>query len=198
MDNICESCGASFTRSYNVLRHQRESCVARFSVVGVEKRRRIDGAASTSAMMHCVTCNIDVPSSYMAAHQRTLEHKNNSGSPISHGVQVIQCAFKGRIVSYRINSNNEHTDYATFFTEIKSEVFNVINEALRIHHALKVNMVAVGMYFLPSQDTKSEKSFNTPNQIITVGGDLEQIYQFFVEVMKTKSTEFAEKDSGKG
>lgn len=164
----------------------------RFCDVDVGKRRRIDGAA----MQTCATCNVDVPANYMSAHQRTVQHRNNSCSPMSDGVQLMHSAFKNRIATYRINSDNVHLDYLAFFSEIKVKVLNLINELLRVHHVLKINMVAVGMYFLQSQDTFSEKSFNTSNEIVTLESDMDAVYQHFIEIMKTQSTEFQEKDSG--
>ena len=193
---VCEKCGASFTRTYSLLRHSRESCRLRFADSDVGKRRRIDGAASSSTMEHCVMCNINVPKNKMLAHQRTLQHKSKSCVTVSHGVQLIQSAFKNRLVTYRISSDNEHVDYIIFFDEIKSKVLPLISEVLQMQNAIKVNMVVVGRYFLPSQDTFSEKTFNTLNEIVTVGSDLNDIYHSLVEAMKAQSTEFQEKDSG--
>lgn len=197
MSYVCEKCGAAFTRTYNLSRHQKESCVARFNdCVGAEKRRKVDGAASTSAMQTCELCNISIPKNCVAAHQRTIQHKSKASVAVCPGVQLVQSSFKNRIASYHISSDNEHVDYSVFFEELKPKVMQLISKILHVHRSLKINMVVVGRYFLPSQDVFSEKSFNTCNEIVNEGSDLDDVYQSFVEAMKVQSTEFQEKDSG--
>ncbi|MGH9021456.1 MAG: hypothetical protein ACRDV0_10695 [Acidimicrobiales bacterium] len=164
--------------------------------MGGSKRRRIDGAASTSTVYTCDICNVNVSQNQKLAHERTLKHRTNSCLPVSRGVQVIHTAFKSRLVSYRVTSDKEHLDYSTFFDEIKSKVLNMIKEILCVRGTIKVNMVVVARYFLQSQDIFSEKSFNTSNAIVAVGSDLDDVYSSFVETMKVQSTEFQEKDSG--
>lgn len=197
MAYVCENCGLSFSRSYSMLRHKRESCIARFIVNDVGgKRPRLDEAASTSGMKTCVVCNVSVPSNLMVAHQRTSLHRNNSCLPLCDGVELVNSAFKSRIATYRISSNSEHVDFTLFFNDIMSKVLDVLEQALRLHYTIKVNMIVVGQYYHPTQEVYTEKSFNTCNNIVAVGSDLNDVYQSFVETMKTQSTEFQEKDSG--
>lgn len=198
MDYVCEDCGTSFSRSYNMLRHKKESCMARFANrdIASAKQRRIDGTASTSRMINCVTCNVSVPSNQMTSHKRTSNHRNMSCLPLSPGIQIVESAFKSRIVTYRISSENEHIDYPLFFEEIKPKVINAISDIVSARGALKINMVVTGRYLLPTQDVISEKSFNTCNEIVTLASDLDYVYGSFVEAMKVQSTEFQEKDSG--
>lgn len=196
---VCENCDMSFTHNSALLRHQLQSCKRRFDFnAGGQKRRRIDGGASSSSptMQKCDLCDISVPREQMLAHSRTIEHKNNSCKPLSDGVQLMQSAFKNRIVTYRISGDREHTDYTAFFEDIKSKVISLIGEILRVQQTLKINMVVVGRYFLQSQELVSDKSFNTSNAVVTMANDLHDVYQSFVEVMKVQSTDFQEKDSG--
>jgi hypothetical protein len=198
MNYTCESCNKSFSRSYNLLRHKKESCVARFNTVCAvaEKRCRLDDGASGSNTTTCVVCNISVPTAYFMAHQRTLEHRSNSCRPLSDGVEIVESAFKSRIITYRVTSNGVHIDYSAFFEEVKPMVSSLIVDQLDIHKTLKINMIVVGRYFLPSQDLFSDKSFNTTNLNVSVGSDFDVIYNAFVKAMKVQSTEFQEKDSG--
>lgn len=192
----CEKCGNSFSRSDLLLRHTRESCAVRFdsiSGVGEPKRRRIDGAAST---LTCVVCDLVVPRNQMLIHQRTLLHKSNCCVTVSEGIQLIQSAFKNRIATYHISSDREHLDYTIFFEEVKTKALRLIRDVIEVQKSLKINMVVVGRYILPSNETISDKSFNTTNEIVTIGSDLDEVYQTFVEAMKVQSTEFQEKDSG--
>lgn len=192
---VCEQCGVKFSRSYNLLRHKNQSCVERFASAsyGVRKRRKIDAVP----IMHtCIACDVTIPRSQISAHQRTLAHKSKASVVVSHGVELIETAFKNRIVTYRVSSDNEHVDYSLFFAEIKSKVLDLISTILQVQQSLKINMVVVGRYFLPAKEVVDEKSFNTSNEIVTVGSELEDVYNSFVEVMKVQSTEFQEKDSG--
>ncbi|CAG9771404.1 unnamed protein product [Ceutorhynchus assimilis] len=194
MAYVCEYCGVSFSRNYSMLRHKRESCMSRFIPEEVGgKRPRFVGAVS---MKTCALCDVTVPANFMAAHQRTAQHRNNSCIPLCDGVERVDSAFRNRIATYRISSDTDHIDFTVFFNEIIVKVLNVLEQALGLHGAIKVNMVVAGLYYHPTQDVHSEKSFNTSNKIIAVGSDLNEVYQSFVEVMKTKSTEFQEKDSG--
>lgn len=195
-DYVCDQCGVTFSRSYNMLRHKKESCVERFSSVVEDGRKRRKINASPTSTHTCNVCDITIPRNQMSAHQRTLAHKNKCSVIVSHGVELIESAFKSRIVTYRVSSDTEHVDYSVFFNEIKTKVLSLISEVLRIQQSLKINMVVVGRYFLPSKEVVDEKSFNTSNEIVTVGSDLEEVYNSFVEVMKAQSTEFQEKDSG--
>lgn len=192
----CDRCDKTFTRSYNLTRHKKESCVSRFDHIDKTKKRKIDTTCS-AVNLSCNVCNITVPQNKMLAHERTLQHKNNACVSIGRGVQCIESAFKSRIVTYRINSDFEHVDYTTFFQEIKPRVIGALQDILSRFKSLKVNFVAIGRYFLPTNETSSEKTFNTANEIVTLGSDLNAVYQSFVDVIKNQASEFAEKDSGK-
>ena len=208
MKYSCDKCSKSFTRTYNLTRHQRDSCAATRIVVGggggddgvnKPKQARVDGAASTSnnAAIHtCHVCDVRVPKNRILAHERTLEHRSKSCVSVGHGVQRIETAFKNRIVTYRITSENEHVDYTAFFDEIKSKVLQLLGEIVRVYKSVKVNMAAIGRYFLPTQEITSEKSFNTANEIVSMGCDLDDVYRSFMEVMKVQTADFQEKDSG--
>lgn len=205
MNYFCEQCGRSFTRTHSLKRHQQQSCVERWAVadVAAAKRRILDGASTSRAndtaptiMLNCNVCNVTLPLNDMLAHQRTLAHRRNCCVSVSPGVERMESAFKNRIVSYRISSDREHVDYTAFFEEIKMKVMGLLEEFLHVEKSLKVNMIAVGRYFLPTQETYSEKSFNTANQIVTLGCDLNDVYEGFVEEMKVQAADFQEKDSG--
>lgn len=88
---------------------------------------------------------------------------------------------------YRVSSDKKHVDFSILFKEIKLKVVCLISQVLQVQKALKVNIVVVCPV---PQDTFSDKSFNTLNGIVSVGSDLNDIYQSFVEAMKAQSTEF--------
>ena len=126
-----------------------------------------------------------------------MQHRNNAAIPLSENVQIIQTAFKCRIVSYRVCAVNVYIDYQMFFNEIKSTVLDLLKNIIFAHNSIKVNMEVFGSYILPSTENySSEKSFNTANQIIDGSSDLDEKYLWFVDKLMTQASEFLEKDSG--
>jgi hypothetical protein len=168
------------------------------------KQCRLDNAvASTSnasdvgsVMQTCDVCNISVPQIHIFAHMRTLAHRSKSCILESPGVERIDSAFKSRILSYRIHSEQEHADYTLFFDDIMQKVLCALDQIVHIHKSVKVNMVVISRYFLPSKEEFSDKSFNTVNLVVSIGCDLQDIYRSFVEAMKVQAADFQEKDSG--
>lgn len=200
----CSKCGASFTRSDNLRRHERSSC-NKIHDGPPGKLRKMDSQPSTSTavqpststvMIRCDCCNIAISANRMSSHLRTLEHRNNSCVPLMDGVQVIQSAFNCRIVSYRIHSENHHIDYVMFFNEIRNKILNLLEEVIRIHKTVKVNMETFGRYILHTQDISDIKAFNTTNRILDQSTNLNSILDIFVDAIITQASEFQERDSG--
>lgn len=194
----CTSCGKSFTRGDNLRRHQKQSCRAKSPAEGPPtKQPRFDSIPSTSADMHtCYCCNLTLTATQMKCHRRTLQHRTNSCVPMMAGVEIVQSAFKYRIVTYRVHSENNHLDYVMFFNEIRPKILNLLEEVLRIHKTIKVNMETFARYTLPTQDLADMKSFNTCNRILDEAMDLNSVLDSFVDSMIIQTTEFQERDSG--
>lgn len=194
----CSGCGQNFTRSDNLRRHMRESCVE-FSVMDEPsgKRSRLDLPSTPSLSLYtCNCCNKTLRANEIASHRRTLQHRTNACVALSDGVQIVQTAFQGRIVSYRVTSKNHHTDYIIFFNEIKHKVVKLLEEALRIHKIVKVNMELFGRYIIQIQEVWDMKSFNTSNKVIDESMDLEAVVDAFIDLMVSQTSEFQERGSG--
>lgn len=190
---LCPSCGKSFTRSDNLVRHQKLSCMNQPPA----KRPRVDSTPSTSTNMEtCDCCNVTLTAGQMKSHRRTLQHRTNSCVPHVDGVAIVQTAFKYRIVTYRVHSQNNHLDYLMFFNEIRPKILHLLEEVLRIHKTVKVNMETFARYTLPTQDLVDMKSFNTCNRILDEAMDINDVLDSFVDSMIMQSTEFQERDSG--
>lgn len=193
----CSVCGANFTRSDNLRRHERETCGKQQTNGPITKRCKLDNQPSTSRNLKmCNQCNKAIPVSQLAAHNRTLEHRTNSCGPLMNGIQVVGSAFQCRITSYRIHSENHHIDYVTFFNETKHKILNLLEQVLTVHLAVKVNMEVFGRYILQTQETSDIKAFNSPNKILDSSMDLSSEVDSFVDMMVTQTTEFQERDSG--
>ena len=132
----------------------------------------------------------------MKSHKRTLQHRTNSCIPLTDGVEIVRSAFKYRIITYRVHSENEKLDYLIFFNEIRYKILNLLEEVLTLHKTVKVNMETFASYILQTQEISDMKSFNTPNKILDQGMDLNNVLDSFVDMMVTQTTEFQERDSG--
>lgn len=193
---LCSSCGKTFTRSDNLRRHERASCKARITSSEEEpSAKRIKLESSSTQTINC--CNKTIPANQINSHRRTLEHRTMSCTPKCDGIQIINSAFKRRIISYRVCSQNHHIDYNLFFNEVKEKILELLKEIVNVHKSVKVNMETFGKYVLPTQETTDVKAFNSSNRIIDESKDLNSIYQEFVDSMISQTSEFEEKDSGK-
>lgn len=208
---LCDFCGKTFTRCDNLRRHLKVSC--RGEKITMEntiknmcnemsggqppaKKYKTEEQASTSNSVTCDCCNKRVPPSQLNFHRRTLEHRTNSCTPFSNGVEIIQSAFKGRIASYRVSTENQHTDHITFFSEAKYKIIKLLENVLKAHLAIKVNMELFAQYFLPTQECSDIKSFNTSNKIVDRSTDLSFVVDIFADMMISQTSEFQERDSG--
>lgn len=202
----CIKCGAKFTRSDNLRRHEKMSCKKLHDNGPPAKQQKLnpqlatstnmESQPSTSATVFCDCCNKLIAANRMSSHMRTLEHRTNSCVPLTNGVEVVSSAFKCRIVSYRLHSDNCHLDYVMFFNGIKNNFLKLLQDVRRIHKAVKVNMEVFGRYILQSRELSDVKSFNTPNVIVDQSTDLKSILDIFVDAITTQTSEFQERDSG--
>lgn len=187
----CGKCSQSFSRVDNLRRHERQSCKGNNSSgPSNAKQPRLDIQLPT----WCNCCNISVNN--QNAHRRTLQHRTNACIYMGEGIQRIDSAFKCRIVSYRVESDNSHVDYNDFFCEIKPRVLMLLENILSIHRAVKVNVEAYARYYLHTKEVFDLKCFNTPNRVVEESADLDEIYELFRDAIISQTTEFQERDSG--
>ncbi|KAJ8933402.1 hypothetical protein NQ318_004939 [Aromia moschata] len=107
-------------------------------------------------------------------------------------MKLIQTAFKSRIASYRVHSENRYSDYNMFFESIKNKVIHLLSEVIKIHNAVKVIMELFGRL----KKIVNNKSFNTANKVIDSAADLNDVFYVFVDLMTTQMSEFEKRDSG--
>lgn len=153
-------------------------------------------APTTSKTEYCIQCEQTFPRNQYQGHLRSLQHKTKSCMSIRKGVEIINTAFKKRIVSYRISGEYSHIDYDDFFNDVKQKVKNVIECNIARLKALKVNMEVFGRYIHQTQGLIDVKSFNTAYRIMNDGVDIDVLYNDFVDIMKAKTSEFQERNSG--
>lgn len=120
-----------------------------------------------------------------SGHLRSIDHKNNIRAVSNDedpGVELLRTAFKCRLASYRLCSNNHHIVLAEFMGELKNKILTVITRDLSKFTSIKLNFEVFGYYYLESRDRHDIKSFNSKNVIITISGDLNEIYDDFTAI----------------
>ncbi|XP_074034146.1 uncharacterized protein [Leptinotarsa decemlineata] len=150
-------------------------------------------------MQTCQCCNLTILSDQMDqmnVHRRTLHHRTNACLHYGEGVKIVGTAFKCRIVSYRVDSQNHYMDYNTFFNELKQKVLKLLEEVLVIHKIVKVNMEVFGRYNLQTKEYCDVKAFNSSNQVIDQSNDLNVVYNNFADSLTAQAMEFQHRDSG--
>lgn len=109
---------------------------------------------------------------------------------------VLTSAFRSRIVSYRVSSNNHHINLKEFTDELRGKVLALIQKEIQNFSTIKVNFEVFGHYFLESQRIEDIKSFQTPNKIVTTASILTDLFDDCMMVIDGRMSEFQERDSG--
>lgn len=136
-------------------------------------------------MFFCQDCNINVHN--YAAHKKTNIHKSNNLIKTQFdNVRIIACAFKNKIVSYKINPLSFTITPEIFLTEASDTCLV----------SLKVNFELFVSYVLPKNGEIILKSFNTIYVIILQSTDILSIYRAFTEKILNKCSEFELSKSG--
>lgn len=151
-------------------------------------------------MPFCVSCSTSVEKKSWVGHLRSNEHKrrNSSIQEISDGVELIQSAFRNRIATYRISSNNDliSSSVDIFMNSFRVKINTLLNKSLQKHTCIKVNVELFGIFMLFKNNSQSMKSFVTKNKILYQCFDFERYYDEVINSLKKKVEEFQERDSG--
>lgn len=146
-------------------------------------------------MYFCKVCNVKVLK--YSSHKRSNIHKANCLlSTEFNDVHVISCAFKNRIISYRIDCKDGGIEPEFFLNNISVTVKQLINRNLEIHKAIKINFELYASYVLPKNDEKSLKSFNTSYVTTFANTDIMSMYFESCKNLAGKLTEFELAESG--
>jgi hypothetical protein len=105
-------------------------------------------------------------------------------------IKVIASAFRSRIISYRLETDNHPVDIDGYMDEHRENVISLITKTLKQHFIIRINIELFGNYVLPEKDEKDTKSFNTRFQTIDSATDVHHIYQEFIDIIKKKASDF--------
>lgn len=155
---------------------------------------------SEEATRHCDVCKIDIRKRAFTAHLKSNKHKTLSSVLYrSNNIEIINTAFKSRIQSFKVvNLNKKELIFSEFFKTIKESLITLIEEHIKVHTTVKVNIELFGLYELVKNDDIETdiKSFNTKSEIVDSSSDLSEILNTWFEVIKVKSEGFNEQNSG--
>lgn len=140
---------------------------------------------------------MSVPTDAYIGHMKSLMHKATSCTNVDDGIEVVDSAFKCRIISYRVSAQRHHICYRDFFGEVADKIKKLLVQERRKHRSIKVNMELFGRFIHQTKKLVEVKSFNTANKVVTEASGIDSIYDDFAQTMETKAEEFEERDSGK-
>lgn len=130
-------------------------------------------------------------------HIRTNKHKSKCLLNTEYeNVKVVGCAFKNRIVTYRVEAMDKYTLVEDFFNRNNTVILNLLQKSLKDHTCLKVQLELFAYFSLPTSDIQELKSFNTKFKIVYNNTDLTNLLSNEIDHFKTKLSEFEQGESG--
>ncbi|KAJ8911485.1 hypothetical protein NQ315_010856 [Exocentrus adspersus] len=160
----------------------------------------------------CPWCKEYYVKSRSSAHLKSLLHKKKSQTEIEPGVYMVKSAFDEKISTYRFMPQNEenHINIEHFFGQMKERVKKLVTQQVQ-KNPIKLNFELYGSYAVLTNSTETGeqdsdvdedgmkhevKSFNSRYEIFTISSDFDTIYNKFLDIIKTKTETFQDKDSG--
>lgn len=162
----------------------------------------------SSKNIYCEVCDKTINSKGFSAHLKSILHKNNCVVQVSDNILKINSAFRNRVASYRVVSNNQlaegsgdeaaltHALPRDYILSLRNYVKQVIDAKLATFNSLKVNFEFFAQFYLPKDDTTEIKSFSTENYVFFQNTDFNEIFSKVVDKLLNKISEFQERDSG--
>lgn len=83
-----------------------------------------------------------------------------------------------------------------FMEDVKPKIVPLVRNQLGKLKSVKVNFELFGYFILEAKERGDVKTFNTRNEIVTMGTDLDGIFQSTTGILDAKVGEFQERDSG--
>jgi len=181
----CNTCQRVFKRKHNLTRHSGKCGIKRFAPSVSAGNNKI-----AKMELGCEVCHETFDTSAkFRGHLRSQRHLSNCAVCTTDGVKVIRSAFKNRIVTYRIDADDDNEkDIPTFLNNISLKVVDIFKRALQQYVSIKANMELFGRYV--KDDEEDLKSFNTKYEVLVEGSDLLEMFSRFSSIIGRKSEEF--------
>lgn len=146
----------------------------------------------------CKCCNIGVPVRKWYTHLKTNAHKRNSIAMRAQFIKQTSSDFKNRLAKYEYSTIKETLNINNFLSGGIDCIENLIMESLAEHICVKFNFQLQAQYTkLCSDEWKKTIMHHTSKMSqITRSDSIENVVSCHVEEIKTKMSEFQERDSG--
>lgn len=158
---------------------------------------RVVETVTSPATRYCHVCDENVPQTGFVGHLRSNRHKKRcSVVHLGRGVVALPSAFKCRVASYRVSTENYHISVVEYMAELKDKIISLIQGQMTKLKSIKFNFELFGYFVLEAQDLQEIKTFMTANEVATRGVDLSDLYDNLTGVLDEKVSEFCQRESG--
>lgn len=160
--------------------------------------------SNVTEMVNCEICNVSVKKRYLNNHLNSNTHKNKqmwTTHSVKNNVQIIENAFGKRVMTCRIyppnNANStEFNSPERFFSVISNDILELITDLTQTLKCIKINFILKANFTQETKNLTNQFDFQTMNQVVTAGSDLDQIINSLSVVLLNRISEFEQKDSG--
>lgn len=150
--------------------------------------------------VQCQKCGIEVARLDWGHHLRTRAHKqgNTILTDFSENVKLKSSDFMERIEVYTYTSKEICVDPEEFFKIAEEEILKILEESAAKHFNFKFNFELECLYIKDVDESVKVETIShvTKMRAITRADMLSDIYQEKIIDIKTKMSEFQERDSG--
>lgn len=158
---------------------------------------RVAERTTSPATRYCDVCDENVPRNGFVGHLRSKRHtKRCNVVHVGKGVVALPSAFKSRVASFRVSTENYHISVVEYMAELKDKIISLIQRQVTKLTSVKFNFELFGYFVLEAQEIQDIKTFLTANEVATRGVDLSNLYDNLTGVLDEKVSEFQERESG--
>ncbi|KAG7299574.1 hypothetical protein JYU34_016555 [Plutella xylostella] len=149
-------------------------------------------------MPYCTTCKTLINPKSWVGHLRSSDHKSRAVTyRLSDDVEILASAFRNRIATYKIKANDDaQRSLDSFFQSIHDKIKSLINQSLKTHFCIKVNVELFSFFLMYKNDSQELKSFGTKNVTLHMNYNFDSFFSEIKSTLKKKIEEFSEQDSG--
>lgn len=203
----CKQCGDEFTNKLDLKNHKAihvgitslncEICDRGFKThKGLENHKK-----THQNKINCSSCQIDVGRLDWGHHLRSRHHKESLGvvRDFTKNIKIRSSDFMERIEVYTYsNPKLENLFVEEFFEAAEEEVMEILEESLAKQINFKCNFELQCLYIKKSEDTEKLEIMSHVTKMMAVNRShgLRDIYLEKADDIKTKMSEFQERDSG--
>lgn len=149
-------------------------------------------------LRYCEDCGITAKSLNWFNHCGEQEHKNNVNKSVGNRVNLLRSKFRTRIQAYRFLKKDINLNAENYLKEGKLIFKKLLNNSLADHVLIKFNLELVARYKLPSNPLMSEQDIYHISEMVRLSraDDIDDVLGTQIDKIKTKMSEFQERDSG--